>query len=132
MAGVLYKSSHDTLKLMSKIRQLYFYVVTLIGLLMVVFPTADLINQGLKTWVFPAAEETEFGPYPRPIAGPDGSVVETEEQAGARIKQEEGFARRQRASQKQRNVIRDISFLLVGIPLFLFHFRVVQREKGRE
>lgn len=118
---------------MSKIRQVYFYVVSLVGLLMIVFPTADLINQGLKTWVFPQIDEAEYAHLKRPMYPPEVQAPkETPEQEAIRLKDEQEFAELQRRAQKQRDLVRDISLLIVGLPLFAFHFRIVQKEKNRD
>ena len=118
---------------MSKIRQVYFYAVSLVGLLMLVFSTADLINLGLKTWVFPAVEQSEYAPYPKSAYPPDVvAPKESPEAAKARLAQEQEYSKLQRRAQKQRDAIRDISFLIVGLPLFAFHFRVVQKEKSKD
>lgn len=124
---------------MSKIRQVYFYAVSLVGLLMLVFSSADLINLGLKTWVFTAAEEAEYAVYPefpRPAYAPDGKPLkepkENPEEIKAQMAEKQEFAKKQRRAQKQRDALRDISFLIVGLPLFLFHFRVVQSEKNNQ
>lgn len=123
---------------MSNIRQVYFYVVTLVGLLMMIFPTADLINQALKTWVFPQIEQAEYAHYPRMVAPPEATKegatapAETSEQQEKRLAEEKEFSKIQRRAQKQRDIVRDISFLIVGIPLFAFHFRVVQKEKSKD
>lgn len=117
---------------MSKIRQLYFYIVTLIGLLMIILPTADLINLGLRTWVFPKVEEAEYAIYPHPVGPPGTERQETVAEQDARIQKEQAYSKLQRRAHRQRDAIRDISFLIVGLPLFIFHFRVVQREKSKD
>lgn len=103
-----------------------------IGLIMVTLSAADLINLALKTWVFPKAEETSFvcpTEYPPSPEGlPARSPVEQREEC----EKQEAWAQRERVRSRQANAIRDISFLLVGIPLFWFHFRVAQRERREE
>ena len=87
----------------SSIRTLYFYVISLIGLLMIVIPTVDLVNIALKTWVFPEISLSLLG------------------------RLEESYTR-----ARQADAVRDFSFLIVGIPLFWFHFRTAQRERREE
>lgn len=103
--------------------------------MMVVFSTADVINIALKTWVFTAADKDIYynAPCvaPMPAATPDGepvpvtSRVECDKQNEDSLKQQEAS----RTAQKQRDVVRDISMIVVGIPLFLIHWRIVRSKE---
>ncbi len=116
------------------IKSIYFYLVSFVALMMIVFSTADIINIALKTWVFTAADKDMYA-YPRsgcemPAAAPgekavpatykDDCLKQTEEN----IKQQEAS----RVAQKQRDVVRDLSMIVVGIPLFLIHWRIVRSK----
>lgn len=118
----------------SIIRSLYFYVIAIIGLMMVVFSTADLINLGLKTWVFPNADDNNFGyacPLVAPAPAPDG-VKAPPVDVRKQCLEDQKTAKDRQVLQRESNAVRDLSFLIVGIPLFLFHFRVVQKERKEE
>jgi hypothetical protein len=115
------------------IRSIYLYVVTLIGLLMIVFPVASLIDTSLKTWVFPNADESY---YECPINAPRPVSPELKEQTTLTPEEEQVWCEKNREVSKkgdvrrrQANAVRNISFLIVGIPLFLFHFKIVQKER---
>jgi len=115
------------------IKTIYFYTVSLIGLMMIAFSVADLVNLGLKTWVFPKADLNEYKEPPCAVMIiKDPNLKETEEQFQTRIKQcEEGRMNEAeaRAIRNQRDAVRDISFLVVGIPLFLYHWITIRKEK---
>lgn len=115
----------------SIIRSIYFYLAALVGLLMMVFSGADLINLGLKTWVFPNADEELYYTCPERPPVPAGIETEAaptgEEALGAKCPTD--AQRTQALRRRQSSAIRDISLIVVGFPLFLFHFRVVQRER---
>ncbi|OQB18731.1 MAG: hypothetical protein BWY14_00813 [Parcubacteria group bacterium ADurb.Bin192] len=115
------------------IKTVYFYTVSLIALMMIVFSTADLVNLGLKTWIFPKADLNEYKePSCAVMIMKDPSLQETEEQYRNRIQQcEQGRMdeNEARAIRKQRDAVRDISFLVVGIPLFLYHWATIRREQ---
>ena len=119
------------------IKSIYFYLVSFVALMMVVFSTADMINIALKTWVFTAADKDVY--YGAPCAAPasmmlpDGKTpvadpaiyrIDCEKQNEANLKQQEAS----RTAQRQRNVVRDISMIVVGIPLFLIHWRIVRSK----
>jgi hypothetical protein len=116
------------------IKSLYFYLVSFVALMMVVFSSADLINIALRTWVFTAADKDAYA-YPRaicevpapstdPKAVPAVSKAECEKQNEENEKQNE----KNRIAQKQRDVVRDISMIVVGIPLFLIHWRILRSK----
>ena len=118
------------------IKSLYFYLVSFVALMMVVFSAADMVNIALKTWVFTAADKDMYynapcvtpmatEPGAKPVVDPNTSRVECEKQNEANLKQQESS----RLAQKQRDVVRDISMIVVGIPLFLIHWRIVRSKE---
>lgn len=114
------------------IKTVYFYAVSLIALMMIVFSTADLVNLGLKTWIFPKADLNEYRDPPcSAMIMKDPTIQETEEIYQNRIVQCEQSRideTEARAIRKQRDAVRDLSFLAVGIPLFLFHWITIRKE----
>jgi amino acid transporter len=118
------------------IKTVYFYLVSLIGLMIVVFSAADLINLGLRMSVFPKAD---MNPYPQPSCAVtvvrDPSSKETDDQFQARLKQcEDGQISDKEAQsiQNQKDAVRDISLLVVGLPLFLYHWITVRKDQKME
>ncbi len=117
------------------IKSIYFYLVSFVALMMVVFSTADVINIALKTWVFTAADKDMYynapcvapmttEPGAKPVIDPNTSRLECEKQNELNTKQQEAS----RVAQKQRDVVRDLSMIVVGIPLFLIHWRIVRSK----
>lgn len=117
----------------SSIRTLYFYVISLIGLLMMVIPATDLINLALNTWVFTKAEEVSLVCPPPTISSyPDGTKSPNVETQLKECLAERDQLIQDQMRTRQSNAVRDFSFLVVGIPLFWFHFRIAQRERREE
>lgn len=118
------------------IKTIYFYLVSLIALLMVVFSTADLINLGLKTWVFPKTNTNYYGstcavPIPAPVekgATQPTTNIDYAKQCEIDRKNQEDMA----IVQNQRDAVRDISMIVVGIPLFLYHWITLRKDKETE
>ncbi len=111
------------------IRSIYFYAVSIIALFMLVFSVVDLLNLGLKTWVFPQADEyySECIPY-KPasaIADPQIKAGPTEDDCARQNRQNEI----NRVRSRQNSAVRDFSMLVVALPLFIFHFRTIQKER---
>ena len=119
------------------IRSLYFYAVSIVALFMLVFSCVDLVNIGLKTWVFKNADPSysrcipgNYGVYGTKPTSATGITDEntptgpTQEQCDLQNKQnQENISR-----QNQSSAVRDFSMLVIALPLFLFHFRIVQKE----
>lgn len=109
------------------IKYLYFYVVSVVALFMVVFSVVDVINIGLRTFLFPKADQNAYGYYAPPCltttdasSTKDINCVSKDEQQ--RIDKENT------AVQKQRDLVRDISMILVAVPLFAYHWRIIRKR----
>ncbi len=117
------------------IKTVYFYLVSLIALMMVIFSTADLINLGLKIWVFPKADQQEYREPPcKYMISHAPEKVETQETYEARLAECEANRmdpEEAQAIRNQKDAVRDISFLFVGIPLFLYHWIIIRREQKK-
>ena len=123
----------------SIIRSIYFYAVSIISLFMIVFSVSSLINLGLKTWVFtqvdrpaqcvPGVGTVYPGSYAAPIA-PDkiGTVNAPTGPTQAECDRQNKTSADQQISDREREAVQDFSLLVVALPLFLFHFKIVQKE----
>ena len=114
------------------IKNIYLYLVTFVALMMMVFSCADLINTILRSYVFTHADQDYYQNYPCavPAAPPvNGKVIEPTT-IDCQKQQEENRKQTEtsRVAQRERDLIRDLSFLIVGLPLFLFHWRLVRRK----
>lgn len=132
----LASSNMEPLRKTAIIKTIYFYLVSLIALLMVVFSTADLINLGLKIWVFPKTSQNYYGmpcasqiyiPPEKGLAQATTSADYTKQCEVDRKNQEE-----MAVVQNQRDAVRDISMIVVGIPLFLYHWITLRKDKESE
>ncbi len=104
------------------IRLLYLYLFSFIGLLIAVIGTIRLIQLGIKVYIFKGADV--YISYPISV-GPDGKGVElsqVDKELQQRTQNEEN--RRQR----QREVSEAFAMLLVGIPLYKYHWNIIQKE----
>jgi hypothetical protein len=133
----------------SLIRTVYLYLFALIGLVLLTIGSVKFADMGLKTFVFTKAEDPdrirqEYGYYSSfPV-----SLSKMEEYG-----QEEGLSEEERASiaqwledynrwqeeeskidyvasQKHREASNNLAFILIGLPLYLFHWRIIKRESA--
>ncbi len=122
------------------IKNLYLYLVSFVALMMVVVSTADMLQIVLKKYVFTKADQDYYsyssfdcggmmapkGPTP---AAPETAKPPTTEECKQREAEAKKQAEENRAAQRQRDLVRDISFILVGIPLFAYHWNVVRKKE---
>ncbi|MDD5438154.1 MAG: hypothetical protein PHC70_03350 [Patescibacteria group bacterium] len=117
------------------IKTVYFYLVSLIALFMVAFSTADLINLGLKTWVFPKANQQYYGmscAIPTIKYAPGQTTTSSDELYLKQCEEDRLNQKEMAMIQNQRDAIRDISMIVVGIPLFLYHWITLRKDKESE
>ena len=136
------------------IRSLYFYIASLITLAIVVGSLIFLINLGLKAWVFPKADYG-FSSY---LGSPTGLYFEQPVAQGVAkpIQLSEGLtcddkctltdvqkssidswktnykswqeSKTNPGSRRMRDMVAALSFLIVALPFFIIHFRIVQKD----
>jgi hypothetical protein len=123
------------------VRNAYLYISSLISLLFVAIGAYTLLNTGIKYYLLPQAEK---GGYSRcneqpPVYGLDGktSAATTEEQK-VQINQLLEDYKTWKANnsgeecyraERQNNVANAITMIIIALPIFLFHWRLVKREK---
>lgn len=153
IAGLM--EGKGTMKKGPVIRSLYFYLTSLVTLAIVVGSLVFLLTLGFKTWVFPKADEGNFqlGAPPtlylespggvsdvaKPV--PAGSVGLTcegectltdtqkssiESWVQSYTTWRETFAHP--GSRQTRDAVSALSFLIIALPFFLIHFRIVQKD----
>lgn len=99
------------------IRILYLYLFSFIGLLIAVIGTIQLVDLGIKVYVFNGADRYE---YSRPVKMEDEIYNYEEEMA---------IQERENTRQRQRQASTAIAMLVVGIPLYKYHWRLISKEK---
>lgn len=133
------------------IRQLYFYAASLITLVIMVVAGAQIVNTALKSTIFPKADRAykamcndeglrTYGNEPRmalekPLPEGEKEVEKVElsdaEKAELKAKCEADLAE-ERSAERQRDLVNNLSMMIVAAPVFWFHFRIAQREREEE
>lgn len=130
------------------IRQIYLYAVSLVSLFLLIFAASQLVNLGLKTWVLTKADTSYnqkcdesgnvyYGARPMPVSSIEKPTAPTtvqptaEEKAAAKAECERNLAD-QRSAAQQNQLVSALSMLIVALPIFAFHFRLVQKERRDE
>lgn len=105
------------------IRLLYLYLFSFIGLLVVVIGGIRLVDLGLKVYVFHGADQYMIS---KPMM--DGPKIASEE-----AKMQEQFERDSQVEMirnRQREFSGAIAMILVGVPLYLYHWKKIQDQKA--
>ena len=97
------------------IRLVYLYLFSFVGLLVVVIGSVRLLELGLKVVVFKGADTFEYS-APR--------------MEGERVDPAEEKARQERETtrQRERELSGSLAMMAVGLPLYLYHWKTIQRE----
>lgn len=109
------------------IRRVYLYIASLLGLVIIVIGAVQLVNLGLKTWIFTKADNefyfaSCYEPKPVPVREGEQSIQMSKEEC-------EKQQAEQRTARKQGEAARSIAFILVGIPVYLYHWRKIKNDQ---
>jgi len=103
------------------IRLIYLYLFSFVGLLVVVIGSVQLVNLGMKVFVFPQSDRYE---YAVPMM-PEGENQKTD------MKQMQEQAAREQKRNRQRDLSNSLAMIVVGLPLYLYHWKTIQRENKK-
>ena len=129
------------------IRVVYLYLFALVGLVLLTIGGVQIVSLGLRTYVLTEADaEMRMQYYPEPpmrfapdratALSADTTLTPQEREA---LRQWAADYDRQRAmreaidpvrSRRQRDLARAIALLLVGLPLFGYHWRTIRLERA--
>ena len=107
------------------IRNIYLYLFSFIGLLMLVIGLAQMVDLAITVWVFPEADLHDRGPSIPADADKDLSEADLQ----ASKEKQEAFSRNEQSRSRQRQLSGSLSMLVVGLPLYLYHWRTINNEK---
>ncbi len=125
------------------IRTIYLYIFALLGLALITIGAVRFVNMGLKTFVFTKADEDQRYmfeppmPYQFPRADKTANQTSTSEieQEQMNVWVEDYKKWKERRGKVDYRVIRlhqdasmNIALILVGLPLYLYHWTTIQRE----
>lgn len=113
------------------IRLIYLYLFTTVGLMLMVIGAARFIDLGLRIYVFSKADQPYFYPeYPKLKTATGEEITELTPEQEEKYKQERIKAEEiNQQSQRQRTAASSLAMLIVGAPLFFYHWNKIQRER---
>jgi len=102
------------------IRLVYLYLFSFVGLLTVVIGSVRMVDLGLKVFVFTESDRYEYAAPKMPGEPP------VDEQA---IREQ---ARRDQTRNRQREFSNAFAMIVVGLPLYLYHWKTIQKENRKK
>ncbi len=131
------------------IRNIYLYLATFIGLMMIVITASILLRLVLQTWIFPLASEDLYQ-YDRIPTTPyincinENTNLETVQltseekeslavwQTDYKIWKEKNDKIDWKKANLQKQAVNNFSVMFIGLVLFLSHGYVLRKEKKKE
>ncbi len=109
--------------MLSWVKKIYIYLFSAIGLILVIIGGVQIINLGLKMFIFTKADI--YIEYPRPVVLEEGAIEEPE------ISKEElkEYQKENLISRRQRQAANAIALIIIGSPLFLYHWQLAKKMK---
>lgn len=114
------------------LRSIYFYLTSFVGLMLMVIALASMVNIALKATIFTKADS-----YAQPTPEEDCSPERLKALPTLTPAQCEKKAAESRVSRainltanRQSNLADDFGMLIIGIPLFAYHFSVIQGRRS--
>lgn len=102
------------------LRLLYLYLFSFVGLLITVIGSVQLIDLGLKTYIFKVSEYTY---YSEPVAIDGKQTISKEEMDKRNIIEQ--------SNQRKRQLSTSLSMILIGTPLYLYHWKTIKTENKK-
>lgn len=106
------------------IRLLYLYLFSFIGLLIAVIGSVRLVQLGIKVYIFNGADRypVYVGALPEKIDNEEVEFDNKQTEAQNRINEIEN------KRQREREVAEAGAMLIIGIPLYLYHWKTIKKE----
>lgn len=128
----------------SLILRIYFGLISAVTLFTLMFGTIDFLSTGLKTYIFTAADvpayglincdspdaKYQYGTVTVPTMEPAGSTTKelSTEEIKARCEASNTTMMENYHREKAQTAVRNLALIIVSLPLFALHFRIVYRD----
>ena len=103
------------------IRLLYLYLFAFVGLMTTIIGSVQLVDLGLKSYVF---KVSEYSYYPETPAV-DGKPVLSLDEVKKRNEKEQ-------ADQRKRQLSTSLAMIAVGAPVYLYHWKTIKKESKKK
>jgi hypothetical protein len=127
---------------MSLIKSIYLYTFALVGLSLVIIGSVNFIDMALKAFVFTQAEQDTY--YKMPTSSYQIETIESLKNNESLTQEEKEIVERWLSdyeaweernkevdpltSRRQERASKNLALILIGIPLYLYHWRLIRKE----
>lgn len=123
------------------VRTIYLYVAALVSLIFVAVGTGTLLNTALRVYVFPKAEKggyskcnTEPSICNFPEAQKNEATQGQKDKLDKIIKDYENWKKENTgeecySAERQRSVVDSLTMLIIALPICLFHWKLIRKNK---
>ena len=109
------------------LRKVFLYIFASVGLVLCIIGTVSLINLGLRTYVF---TKSDYPCYNEPMKlAPNDNSGQTQADLDRQAEQAAKNCEDSRTSEKQRSAANAIAMLIVGVPLYVYHWNTIRKDK---
>lgn len=108
--------------IMEWVKKIYIYLFSAVGLILVIIGGVQLIDLGLKTWVFTKADIYYNYPAPKVVSDKGQEIQEPDPKAV------EEYQKNDLVSRRQRQASIALSMIIIGAPLFLYHWSLARHQ----
>ncbi|MEK7673705.1 MAG: hypothetical protein AAB371_00710 [Patescibacteria group bacterium] len=116
----------------SLIRKIYLYIFSAIGLVILIIGIVNLINLGLRMFIFKNADYiySSYTPAPMPVEkiGTSTSDRILENSIEVSKKNQQMEINRSR----ERDAANALAMIIVGLPVYLYHWRIINKDREKE
>jgi hypothetical protein len=110
------------------IRLLYLYLFSFVGLLITIIGSTNLVSLGLKVYVFDNADVQDYQDI-KPVPARVSEGMELPPQPEISEEDKQAIIHREAKKRRQREVSNSLSMIIVGIPLYFYHWNTIKKEK---
>lgn len=126
------------------IRTIYLYLFAILGLVLITIGSVRFVNMGLKTFVFTQADQDQHMMYPKAPMPVSLERVEKYAKDENLTPQERDLVKQwisdyktwkdqeekidYRLVRRHQDAAMNIALMLIGLPLYLYHWRTIQKE----
>lgn len=110
------------------IRLLYLYLFSLVGLIITTIGAVRIVELVIKVYVFKGADKYDY--YSPPVV-PDGKITISSEEAKLDEQRQKEIQDKETTRQRQREASGAVAMLLVGFPLYKYHWNIIQKENRK-
>uniref|UniRef100_A0A7C4TLR7 DUF5671 domain-containing protein n=1 Tax=candidate division WWE3 bacterium TaxID=2053526 RepID=A0A7C4TLR7_UNCKA len=107
------------------LRLLYLYLFSFVGLIITVIGSVQLVDLGLKTFIFKNADSYVSYPMAKPVETDKMEIQPSQEEIMK-------YQRQETRNQREREMSNSLAMIMVGLPLYLYHWKTIQKEQNPE